>query len=81
MLIKLLNNLSSCEALYKKNPYYTHHRAYGCLCFPYLRSFNRHKLEPCSLPCVFLGYAAQYKVFFISRTDISKSVYFSSCCS
>jgi len=36
---------------------------FGCLCFPYLHDYAKHKFEPRSLPCIFLGYNTSYKGF------------------
>lgn len=51
------------------------------LCFPYLRSYMDHKLEPRSSPCVFIGYAVSqkgYKCLELStnRIYISRHVVF-----
>lgn len=38
---------------------------FECLCFPYLRPYSSTKLEPISLPCVFLEYDITHKEFFL----------------
>ena len=38
-------------------------RVFGCLCFPWLRPYFSHKLDPKSSPCVFLGYSLTHSVF------------------
>lgn len=40
-------------------PYFYFLRAFGCLCYPCLKKCNTHRLQPPSLPCIFLGYASQ----------------------
>ncbi|KAJ9552720.1 hypothetical protein OSB04_016765 [Centaurea solstitialis] len=44
--------------LFKKHPTYTHLRIFGCLCFPHITT--SHKLEPHTIPCVFLGYPTHH---------------------
>lgn len=51
------------QLLFKDNPNYGKLRVFGCLCFPWLRPYTSHKLEPRSLPCVFLGYCTQQSVY------------------
>jgi Reverse transcriptase (RNA-dependent DNA polymerase)/gag-polypeptide of LTR copia-type/GAG-pre-integrase domain len=63
-IVYLINRLPSSshhvipfQTLFKKIPDYSHLRILGCLCFSYTRPYNSHKLEPRSMPCVFIGYA------------------------
>ncbi|OMO62605.1 Integrase, catalytic core [Corchorus capsularis] len=58
---KVLNMKSPFEKLFHKTPDYSSLRVFGSLCFPYLRDPSKTKLDPKSLPCVFLGYSHQYK--------------------
>ncbi|KAJ0579128.1 putative RNA-directed DNA polymerase [Helianthus annuus] len=51
------SNKSPFQILFNPKPDYTFLRVFGCQCFPYLRPYNRHKIEFRSLPCVFLGYS------------------------
>lgn len=37
-------------------PLLTALRTVGCACYPYLRPYNKHKLQPKSMECVLLGY-------------------------
>ncbi|KAJ4776116.1 hypothetical protein LUZ62_060373 [Rhynchospora pubera] len=68
-VVYLINRLSNCNdnipysLLYNKQPDYSSLRILGCLCFPYTRPYNKNKLEPRALPCVFLGYATLQKGF------------------
>lgn len=57
----LEDNKSPFEKLYGHAPVYTSLRVFGCKCFPYLRPYMKNKLDPKSLPCVFLGYNEKYK--------------------
>ncbi|KAD2392993.1 hypothetical protein E3N88_39970 [Mikania micrantha] len=54
---KTLSNKSPFEHLFKRPPNYSFLRVFGCQCFPYLRPYNRHKMDFRSTPCVFLGYS------------------------
>ena len=31
-------------------------KTFGCACYPYVKPYNKHKLQPRSVKCVFLGY-------------------------
>ena len=57
----LPDNKSPYELLHQKAPVYTALRVFGCKCFPTLRPYMHNKLDPKSLPCVFLGYNEKYK--------------------
>jgi Reverse transcriptase (RNA-dependent DNA polymerase) len=87
-MVYLINRLPSSltktvpyTTLFNTSPDYTHLRVIGCLCFPYIRPYNDHKLQPRSLPCVFLGYCHSqkgYKCFHIptNKTFVSRHVLF-----
>jgi transposase InsO family protein len=51
-----LSHKSPWETLFHKTPDISHLRTFGCICFPLLRPYNTHKLQPRSTPCIFLGY-------------------------
>jgi hypothetical protein len=59
----VLNGTSPFEILYGKSPLYTTFWIFGCLCFPNLRDYTKHKFEPRSLPCIFFCYHTSYKGF------------------
>ncbi|KAM0002129.1 putative RNA-directed DNA polymerase [Helianthus debilis subsp. tardiflorus] len=59
----LLQHKSPFQMLFDHLPNYSNFRVFGCLVFPYLRDYAKHKLEPRSLPCLFLGYSSSHKGF------------------
>lgn len=74
------------EVLFGIKPNYHGLKVFRCLCFPYLRSYNAHKLYFKSSPCTFLGYAADKKGYkcidsngkiFISRHVVFNEQIFS----
>lgn len=56
-----MKGISLIEKLFGLKPDYQSLRTVGCLCFPYLRPYNSHKLDFSSSPCTFLGYATKHK--------------------
>ena len=56
----ILGHQSPFEKLFKKRPNYTKLWVFGCLCYPWLRSYTFHKLDPRSRPCVFIGYFLEH---------------------
>ncbi|KAG8483232.1 hypothetical protein CXB51_022211 [Gossypium anomalum] len=79
--VHLINWLPT-PVLHGQSPYqkYDHLRVFGCCCFPYLRPFQRHKLDFRSQPCTFLGYSSQHKGYYCLTPDgsviISRHVVF-----
>lgn len=69
-------NVSPYEALMKQPPSYTTLRVFGCKCFPHLKPYAQNKLDPKSLPCVFLGYNDKYKGYRCFHPP-TKTVYIS----
>lgn len=47
--------------LYCSNPDLSQLKVFGCACYPYLRPYNSHKLEPRTRECVFFGYSTVSK--------------------
>ena len=58
--------------LFNHYPYYTSLRVFGCPCYPWLRPYTNHKLEPCSHPCVFLGYSIAHHSFYCFDPQTNK---------
>nr|GEY35156.1 hypothetical protein [Tanacetum cinerariifolium] len=54
-----INNEIPFTKLYNQTLTYEHLRVFGCLCYPH--DDVSHKLEPCSTPCIFLGYLANHR--------------------
>jgi hypothetical protein len=57
----ILQNKSPFEKLFNTNPDYSFLKTFGCSCWPNLRPYNSHKLQPRSLECIFLGYSLLHK--------------------
>ncbi|CAL1391748.1 unnamed protein product [Linum trigynum] len=49
--------------LFNLRPNYHKLRIFGCLCYPWLRPYSSHKLDPRSRPCIFLGYCPQRSAY------------------
>ncbi|GAU36893.1 hypothetical protein TSUD_220620 [Trifolium subterraneum] len=68
------------HGLYKTDPDYSLIKVFGCLCFPHLRPYNKHKLQFRSSPCVYLGVSPHHKghkcLDAQGRIYISKDVVF-----
>lgn len=81
MPMSLLHNKSPFETLFKKVPDYKLLKVFGCLCWPCIRPYNRHKLNFHSVSCIFLGYNPSHKGYICqaldsSRTYISRDIIF-----
>ncbi|KAJ0640006.1 putative RNA-directed DNA polymerase [Helianthus annuus] len=77
----LLDGKSPFELLYHTVPNYALFKAFGCRVFPCLRDYTPHKLAPCSLPCLFIGYCSKYKGYrcldpITSRVYVTRSARF-----
>ena len=76
----VLNNISPYQKLFHQKPNYSTLRIFGCACFPYLRPYNRHKLEFRTGRCIFIGYSSHHKSYLClhssGRTYISNHVVF-----
>jgi len=77
----VLDNRSPFDCLFQQSPDYNFLRTFGCLCFPFLRPYNNHKLDFRSSPCVFFCYSSShlgYRCFDIEshRMYISRHVFF-----
>ncbi|KAL4581705.1 hypothetical protein LXL04_006232 [Taraxacum kok-saghyz] len=69
------------RVLYNKTLDYGFLKTFACLCFPFLRPYNSHKIDFRSKPCVFIGYSASHKGYLCyhqptSRIYIARHVVF-----
>ena len=56
-----IGNKSPFQLVYNQLPNYRFLKVLGYNCFPFLRYYNRHKMEFRSSKCVFLGYNFSHK--------------------
>jgi hypothetical protein len=71
MPMSLLHHRSPFEILFKKVPTYKLLKVFGCLCWPCIRPYNKHKLNFRSVPCIFLGYSPSHKGYICQPLDSS----------
>jgi transposase InsO family protein len=72
----VLHQKSPFEVLFHTPPDYCFLKIFGCLCWPCIRPYNKHKLDYRSVPCLFLGYSASHKGY-ICRAIHSSRIYIS----
>ena len=58
-----IKNLSPFEKLFNHALDYNMLRVFSCACWPNLRPYNSHKLQPHSSQCIFLGYSLLHKSY------------------
>ncbi|KAH9792303.1 retrovirus-related pol polyprotein from transposon RE2 [Citrus sinensis] len=56
-----LELLTPYEKIFKLKPDYSMLKCFGCICYPYLRDYNKHKFDYHSSKCIFLGYSPAHK--------------------
>ena len=61
----VLNSLSPFEALFKCKPNSFDLKTFGCLCYPFTRPYNKHKLDFRSCPSTFLGFSSSHKGYIV----------------
>lgn len=80
MPTSVLSSQAPFENLFNKPPLYSLLRVFGCLCFPHVRHFNKHKFDYISRPCVFIGHSSTHLCYKctdkIGRVNISRHVQF-----
>ena len=77
ILSSVLNFVSPWEKFFHKKPPLQALKAFGCACYPLLRSYPSHKLQPKSSQCIFLGYLPMLKGYICLDTT-SGRIYISS---
>ncbi|CAA7019426.1 unnamed protein product [Microthlaspi erraticum] len=60
----VLSHQSPFFKLFQVAPNYDKLKAFGCLCFPWLKPYTHHKLENRSQPCIFLGYSLTQSAYY-----------------
>ncbi|KAL4554102.1 hypothetical protein LXL04_039780 [Taraxacum kok-saghyz] len=78
---KTLNNKSPYFCLFQKQPNYDKLRSFGCLAYPWLRPYTKHKLESRSKPCIFVSYSSSQSAYHLldplaNKIHTSRHVYF-----
>lgn len=63
MPTKVSSGVSPFKLVYNKPPSYAFLRIFGCLFYPFLRPYNRHKMKYRSQPYVFLSYSPSYSAY------------------
>uniref|UniRef100_A0A6N2KS64 Integrase catalytic domain-containing protein n=1 Tax=Salix viminalis TaxID=40686 RepID=A0A6N2KS64_SALVM len=77
----ILQLRSPFQSLFGDSPNYLKLRVFGCLCYPWLRPYVKHKLESRSRQCVFLGYSLTQSAYHCldlhtNRVFVSRHVRF-----
>jgi len=73
MPTKTLQFSSPFELIFQTAPNYSKLKSFGCLCYPWLRPYSSHKLEPKSKPCVFIGYSLSQSAYPCFEPKTSKT--------
>lgn len=63
---------SPYEKLFGDKPNLDRLRVFGCSCYPWLRPYNRHKLDDRSQRCVFLGYSLTQSAYYCLHKDTGR---------
>jgi len=71
-----LHQNSPFEILFHSSPDYGFLKVFGCACWPNFCPYNKHKLQPRSLQCIFMGYNLCHKGYKCVHLP-TKRIYFS----
>jgi len=82
---RVSSNISPFQNVFHRRPDYSFLRIFGCQCFPFLRPYNRHKMDFRTGPCVFLGYSPHHHGYrcldpATDRVYIARHVRFNETC-
>ena len=70
----ILHFHSPWSLLFHSKPDISQLKVFGCACYPLLRPYNSHKLDPRTEECIFLGYSTTSKGYLCFDPS-SKIVY------
>jgi len=57
----ILQHKSPYEMVNNSKPDFNFLRVFGCACWPYLRPYNKHKMDFRSKTCIFIGYSIGHR--------------------
>jgi histone deacetylase 1/2 len=57
----ILQHKSPYEMVNNSKPDFNFLRVFGCACWPYLRPYNKHKMDFRSKTCIFIGYSSGHQ--------------------
>lgn len=72
LLSPTISMQSPYQKLFGEPPNYEKLRVFGCKCFPWLRPYTKHKLQPRSTECVFLGYSPTQSAYYCLDTTTGR---------
>lgn len=81
----VLSHKSPFEVLFHSLSDFSLLKVFGCQCFPWLKPYTAHKLQPRSVACMFLGYHPTIEGYrclepITGKIYISKHVLFNETC-
>lgn len=79
MLSPISYNQSPFQRLFHNDPNFSFIHVFGCACWPKLRPYTRHKLQPWTIRYFFLGYSLNPKGYKMSQPPNGKSNHFMGC--
>lgn len=63
LLTPILISKSPYDILYGKPPTYNKFKSFECLCYPWLKPYEKSKLHPKLVPSIFLGYSSSKSAY------------------